>query len=61
MTVSITSLEKNAIFDIQAPDGELLKQEGTNWSGVLPSTGDYKIVVGGTRGNASYRLRVTIK
>jgi hypothetical protein len=61
MTVSITSLEKNAVFDIQAPNGRLLKQEGTSWSGVLPSTGDYKIIVGGTRGNASYRLRVTVK
>lgn len=61
MTVSITSLEKNAVFDIQGPKGRLLKQEGTSWSGVLPSTGDYRIVVSGTRGNATYRLRVTVK
>ena|SRR6476469_20296 len=61
MTVSITSLEKNAVFDITGPKGKTLRQEATNWSGVLPATGDYKIVVGGTRGNASYKLQVGIK
>ncbi|MGC1396418.1 MAG: hypothetical protein WA828_19310, partial [Coleofasciculaceae cyanobacterium] len=61
MTVSITSLEKNAVFDIKDPNGKILKQEVTNWSGVLPATGDYQIVVGGTRGNASYRLRVSVR
>lgn len=61
MTVSITSLEKNAVFDIQAPNGGLLKQETTSWSGKLPSTGDYRVIVGGTRGNASYTLRVSVK
>lgn len=61
MNVSITSLEKNAVFDIKDPNGKILKQEVTNWSGVLPATGDYQIVVGGTRGNASYRLRVSVR
>lgn len=61
MTVSITSLEKNAVFDIKAPNGKLLKQEGTSWSSTLSSTGDYRIIVGGTRGNASYTLRVSVK
>jgi hypothetical protein len=61
MTLNITSVEKNAVFDIQAPNGQLLRQEGTSWSGVLPATGDYKIIVGGTRGNASYRMQVTIR
>ncbi|CAA9266681.1 hypothetical protein AVDCRST_MAG92-2760 [uncultured Coleofasciculus sp.] len=60
MTVSITSLEKNAVFDIQGPNGQIIKQEATSWSGVLPTTGDYRIIVGGTRGNASYRLRVSV-
>lgn len=61
MTVSITSLEKNAVFDIKDPNGKIIKQEVTNWSGVLPTTGDYRIIVGGTRGNASYRLRVSVR
>lgn len=31
------------------------------WTGPLPVSGRYLIVVGGVRGNASYRLSVTIK
>jgi hypothetical protein len=61
MTVNITSLERNAVFDIQAPNGEYLQQGVTNWQGVLPRTGDYSVIVSGTRGNASYKLEVTIK
>lgn len=61
MSVSITSLEKNAVFDIQAPNGQILKQEATSWSKVLPSTGDYRVIVGGTRGNAAYTLRVSVR
>ncbi len=61
MTVSITSLENNAVFDIIAPNQKIIKQEGTSWSTKLSATGDYRIVVGGTRGNATYKLRVEIK
>ena len=61
MIINITSLEKNAVFDIQAPNGELLKEESTSWRGVLPSSGDYSVIVRGTRGNASYKLEVTIR
>ena len=61
MTVSITSLENNAVFGIVAPNQKLIKQEATSWSTKLSKTGDYRIVVGGTRGNATYKLRVEIK
>lgn len=61
MTLNITSLENNAVFDIVAPNGEMIHQETTSRSFRLPSTGDYQVIVGGTRGNASYRLRVEIK
>ena len=66
MTVRITSLEDNAIFVIYQPDGEILEGsgEGTNemnWSGALPHSGDYVIEVGGTRGNATYKLKVTVR
>ncbi|MEP0883632.1 hypothetical protein NDI49_18925 [Trichocoleus sp. ST-U3] len=61
MTIGITSLEDNAVFDIVAPNGRIIAQEATSWSGTLPRSGDYKIVVGGTRGNASYRMQVGIK
>lgn len=59
--MKITSLEKNAVFNVIAPDGKTIKQEATTWSGKLPANGDYQIIVGGTRGNASYELTVEIK
>ncbi|HAA31358.1 MAG TPA: hypothetical protein DCE56_31165 [Cyanobacteria bacterium UBA8553] len=61
MKLNITSLEQNAVFDIQSPNGRFLKQEGTSWRGVLPVTGDYSVIVGGTRGNATYKVDVTIE
>lgn len=66
MRVKITSLEKNAVFQIEGADGSYLPNAGeeddaTNWSGELPATGDNKITVGGTRGNATYKLTVSIK
>jgi hypothetical protein len=61
ITLKVTSIEQNAVFDIQAPDGTFLREEATSWSGVLPSTGDYSAIVSATRGNASYRLEVTIE
>jgi len=66
MTVKITSVEKNAVFFIEKPDGGYLENAGegddqTAWTGTLPDNGDYKITVAGTRGNATYKLSVTIK
>ena len=66
MTVRITALEKNAVFQIEGPDGSFLKGAGemddaTSVTVRLPGSGDYRIVVGGTRGNATYRLTVAIK
>jgi hypothetical protein len=67
MALKITSLEKNAVFQIYyhgeeeslpgAGDGD----DATHWSGELPIDNEYVIVVGGTRGNASYTLTITIK
>ena len=66
MTVSITSVERNAVFAIYAPSHDTLEgasehQEVKNWSGKLPESGDYVIEVGGTRGNATYRLTVSVR
>ena len=64
MIVHITSLEENAVFDVY-PLGTNQPlagaQETTDWTGELPRSGDYVIEVGGTRGNASYTLEVTIR
>jgi hypothetical protein len=35
-------------------------EDATAWQGVLPSSGKYLILVGGTRGNATYKLKITI-
>jgi hypothetical protein len=67
LQLSITSLEDNAVFQLRSPGarrflrgvGEM--DDAKRWSGVLPATGDYEVVVGGTRGNASYRLAVAVR
>jgi hypothetical protein len=61
MTLSLTSLDQNAVLDVQAPDGQYLKQEATSYRGELPLTGDYSVIVSGTRSNAEYTLEVTIR
>ena len=35
-------------------------EDATAWQGVLPSSGKYLILVGGTRGNAAYKLKITL-
>ncbi len=66
MKVKITAEENNAVFQIYAPNGKTLKgadegDDAMEWNGKLPLSGDYRIVVGGTRGNASYALSVEIE
>lgn len=61
MTVNISAVENNAVFDIVAPNRQIIRQGVTSFSGRLAAAGDYRIVVGGTRGNASYRLQVAIR
>lgn len=66
MNVRITSLERNAVFTIYTPAGRTLEgagegQDARNWSGKLPESGDYLIEVGGTRGNATYTLTVSVR
>jgi hypothetical protein len=67
MSVKITSLEDNAVFQVFLPgeqealSGAGEEDDATNWSGELPDDAEYVIVVGGTRGNATYKLTVSIK
>jgi hypothetical protein len=61
LTVHITSLEDNAVFDVIAPGRKTIGEESTDWTSELPRSGDYIIAVGGTRGNATYTLEVTIR
>ena len=67
MAVKISSEESNAVFQVYRPgeedalpgagDGD----DATDWSGELPADAEYVIVVGGTRGNATYKLKVSIE
>ena len=67
MTVNIASTEKNAVFQIyfhgeeESLPGAGDNDDATNWSGELPIDNEYVIVVGGTRGNATYALTISIK
>jgi hypothetical protein len=67
MTIAITSTEKNAAFVIYLPKSEKTLQgageedDAVKWTGKLPVTGIYKIAVSGTRGNATYKLKVSVK
>ncbi len=59
---TLTSTEDNAVFDIVDPSGRILATEVTNPEQIyLPYTGDYQLIVGGTRGNATYDFAIAIE
>jgi hypothetical protein len=45
----------------KALEGAADEQDAKHWSGRLPVSGQYLVVVGPTRGNADYRLTVVIR
>ncbi|MEM9905012.1 MAG: hypothetical protein AAF921_08315 [Cyanobacteria bacterium P01_D01_bin.44] len=61
MTITVDALEDNAAFDVISPSGLILEREATSADLLLPHTGDYQVLVGGTRGNASYTLTMGIE
>ncbi|MGG5820728.1 hypothetical protein [Falsiroseomonas sp. HW251] len=66
MALRIESAEDNAVFQVVAPGGKTLPGAGEGddargWTGDLPVSGPYVIVVGATRGGAEFRLSVTIR
>ncbi|BFM38212.1 hypothetical protein [Synechocystis sp. LKSZ1] len=75
MALDLSSVENNAVFQIYAPGarqkgdeivGQTLPGAGetddaSRWQGKLPRSGQYWVVVGGTRGNASYQLKISIR
>jgi hypothetical protein len=74
LQVSVTSQESNAVFQVYrpgwkmtdgAPEGATLPGAGEGEDAMhiedrLPVTGAYVIVVGGTRGNADFKLSLAI-
>jgi hypothetical protein len=61
MKLAVTSVENNAVFSVIEPSGMILATELTNKDFVLAHTGEYQIIVGSTRGNATYDLAIAIK
>ena len=67
LNVDITSDEDNAVFQVYLPGekgalpgaGEV--DDAKKFSGKVPTDGEYVIVVGPTRGNATYKLSYSIK
>jgi hypothetical protein len=49
------------IVGAKALPGAAEGEDAKAWSGILPATGAYLIVVGPTRGNATYTLKVAIR
>ncbi len=60
MNVEIQSVEGNAAFKVVDPNTNAVVEGEKSWSGELPQTGQYQIVVGTERGGASYTLSVSI-
>lgn len=60
MIVHLTSLERNAVFNV-CVRGDCFVTEASDWSGDLTRSGNYVIEVSPTRGNATYTLEVTIR
>ena len=67
LEVNVTSEEDNAVFQIYLPGekgtlpgaGEM--DDAKKFSGKVPTDGEYVIVVGPTRGNATYKLSYSVK
>jgi len=74
--IEVSAVESNAAMSVWRPGARLGSpeediqgktlpgagegQDAQRWSGALPETGRYLIVVGPTRGNATYKLRLRI-
>ena len=65
MTLHLVSTKKNAVFGVYAPGMDLIDigQNKTDWSGELPKTGDYEIMVfpEDEQTNTDFTLEVTIR
>ena len=65
MTVHLTSAKKNAVFGVYAPGMDLIggAQGVADWSGELPKTGDYEIIVfpEDEKTNTTFTLEITVR
>lgn len=64
MTLHLTSAKKNAVFGLYAPGMDLVEGAGgKDWSGVLPKTGDYEIMVfpEDEKTDTTFTLEITVR
>ena len=65
MTLHLTSAKNNAVFGLYAPGMDLVEgaQNEADWSGTLPKTGDYEIIVfpQDEATNTTFTLEVTVR
>lgn len=67
LKVSITSIQENAVFTVvNAKTGKLLENTAdsnktTEFLGAITASGEYKILVKPSEGNASYKLSVELE
>lgn len=66
MTLHLTSAKKNAVFSVYLPGMEPMTGdawESTDWSGTLPKSGDYEIIVfpRDEATDTTFTLEVTIR
>jgi hypothetical protein len=66
ITLHLTSAKKNAVFSVYSPGMEPMTGgawEGTDWSGTLPKSGDYEIIVfpRDEATNTTFTLEVTVR
>ena len=60
ISLDISSLENNATVSLVSPSDIILGMDITQEEIVLPHTGEYTIIVGSTRGNATYDLSIEV-
>ncbi|MGD1952349.1 MAG: hypothetical protein ACFB14_22290 [Leptolyngbyaceae cyanobacterium] len=61
MSLTIQASEDSATFDVISPSGYILAFSAVDETIPLPHTGEYKVVVAGTRGNAAYDLFMSVQ
>jgi hypothetical protein len=62
MTVQLTSAQKSVRFSVMSPISTSLIADNTrSWSGTLPESGDYRILVDGDERGGTYTMTITIK
>jgi hypothetical protein len=62
MTVQLTAANKSVKFFISTPDSaKILTDDTRSWTGTLPDTGDYYIIVDAGERGATYSMTISIK